>query len=112
MVTCYLRYKINMYKLRDFEAYARLWVPLVGRFGGVHHGYFPPHESSSDVAVALFSFPSLAAYERYRRDLLLDPECQAAYAFAEETRCIVSYDRQFLRPLHSGGEKGDLEASV
>ena len=99
MVTCYLRYRIEMYKLAEFEAYARLWIPLVERFGGVHHGYFLPHESQSDLAVALFSFPSLAEYEEYRSKSRSDAECQAAYAYAEETRCIIRYERQFLRPL-------------
>ncbi len=51
------------------------------------------------MAVALFSFPSLAAYEDYRRRSRDDPECRAAYAFAEETRCIVRYERSFLRPV-------------
>ncbi|MBM4075374.1 MAG: NIPSNAP family protein [Planctomycetes bacterium] len=104
MVTCYLRYRIDMYKLPEFEAYAQLWIPLVQRFGGVHHGYFLPHESDSDLAVALFSFPSLADYENYRSSSMTDPECQAAYAYAEKTRCIVSYKRHFLRPLLPGSD--------
>lgn len=66
MVTCCLRYIIDSDKLEAFEAYARMWIPLVGKFGGVHHGYFLPHEGASNVALALFSFPSLAAYEEYR----------------------------------------------
>lgn len=104
MITCYLRYKIDMYKVdmykvAQFEEYARMWIPLVERFGGVHHGYYLPHESDSDLAVALFSFPSLAEYESYRTKSAADPGCQAAYAFAEQTRCIISYERQFLRPL-------------
>ena len=39
---------------------------LVPRLGGTHHGYFLPHESPNDLALALFSFPLLAAYEEYR----------------------------------------------
>jgi hypothetical protein len=39
MVTCYLRYTIDPYKIADFEHYARMWIPLVNRFGGKHHGY-------------------------------------------------------------------------
>ncbi len=101
MITCYLRYKIDMYKVADFEAYARMWIPLVERFGGVHHGYFLPHESDSDLAVALFSFTSLAEYEAYRTASAADSECQAAYDFARETRCIVSYQRKFLRPVEA-----------
>ena len=99
MITCYIRYRIDMYKVAEFEEYARRWIPLVERFGGTHHGYFLPHESNSDLAVALFSFSSLAKYEEYRTKSLSDADCQAAYALAEETRCIVSYERQFLRPL-------------
>jgi hypothetical protein len=29
MVTCYLRYVIDPYKVGDFEKYARMWIPLV-----------------------------------------------------------------------------------
>lgn len=67
MVTCYLRYMIDPYKLDDFEVYAKMWIPLVNRFGGTHHGYFLPHEGANNIAVALFSFPSLAVYEEYHR---------------------------------------------
>ena len=66
MITCYLRYIIDPYKVAEFERYARMWIPLVRRFGGTHHGYFLPHEGANNIAVALFSFPSLAAYEAYR----------------------------------------------
>ncbi len=99
MITCYLRYELAPDKISEFETYARLWIPLVEKFGGIHHGYFLPHESDSDLAVALFSFPSLAAYEHYRTDSLADVECLQAYRFAEESQCIRRYERQFLRPL-------------
>ena len=103
MITCYVRYVLDPYKLDAFEQYARLWIPLVEKFGGTHHGYFLPHEGANNIAVTLFSFPSLAAYEQYRTDSMEDPECQAAYALAEETRCIISYERNFMRPVLSGG---------
>jgi hypothetical protein len=48
-------------KLADFEAYGAMWLDLMPRFGGIHHGYFLPSEGTSDVALAMFSFPSLAA---------------------------------------------------
>lgn len=99
MITCYVRYEIEPAKLSAFEAYAKLWIPLVKRFGGIHHGYFLPHESANDLAVTLFSFPSLADYENYRKESMQDEECIAAYKFAESTKCIKRYDRQFLRPL-------------
>jgi hypothetical protein len=28
-----------------------------------------------------------------------DAECKAAFALAEETRCILSYERSFMRPV-------------
>lgn len=99
MVTCYLRYVIDPYKLAEFEHYGKLWIPLVERFGGQHHGYFLPSEGANNIALAMFTFPSLAAYEIYRQQSFNDAECQAAFRYAEETRCIESYERTFFRPL-------------
>lgn len=99
MITVYLSYKIDPYKVPEFEAYAKRWIPLVNKFGGTHHGYFLPHEGANNVAVALFSFPSLSEYERYRTDSMDDEACKEAYAYAIETKCIVSYERSFMRPV-------------
>jgi hypothetical protein len=99
VITCYLRYIIDPDKVAEFEEYGRMWIPLVERFGGRHHGYFLPHEGANNVALALFSFPSLADYERYRAATAEDAECQRAYEFARRTRCIVSYERSFMRPV-------------
>lgn len=99
MVTCYLRYVVDPSKLREFEHYGKLWIPLVEKFGGKHHGYFLPSEGANNIALALFTFPSLAAYEQYRTDSLADKECLAAFKYAEETKCILSYERSFFRPV-------------
>jgi NIPSNAP len=99
MITCYLRYVIEPHLLDEFETYARMWIPLVEKFGGKHHGYFLPSEGANNIALALFSFPSLAAYETYRIDSQADAGCQAAYRYAVDTRCIVSYERSFFRPV-------------
>ena len=101
MVTIYIRYVIDTTKLKEFEHYGRLWIPLVNRFGGQHHGYFMPSEGVNNVALAMFTFPSLAAYEVYRNASFKDAECQAAFAYAEEMRCIASYERSFFRPVFS-----------
>lgn len=99
MITCYLKYVIDPYKLEEFEHYAKLWIPLVNRFGGQHHGYFLPSEGANNIALALFTFESMAAYEDYRKRSILDDECVAAFAYAEKIRCIVSYERSFFNPL-------------
>ncbi len=102
MITCYVQYELNPTKISEFEEYARIWIPLVEKFGGIHHGYYLPHESPNDLAVCLFSFPSLADYEIYRTESLEDVDCQRAYEFADKTDCIRRYDRHFLRPLSGG----------
>lgn len=99
MITCYLRYEIDSNKLTEFETYAKMWIRLVEKFGGTHHGYFLPSEGASDIALALFSFPSLAAYEDYRTKASTDAECQAAMAYYKETRCFKRYERSFFRPM-------------
>jgi antibiotic biosynthesis monooxygenase (ABM) superfamily enzyme len=101
MITCFLKYTINPYKLREFEVYAKKWIPLVNKFGGKHHGYFLPHEGANNIATALFSFDSLAAYEKYREDSLRDDDCQAAYQYAIDTQCILHYERSFMKPIFS-----------
>jgi hypothetical protein len=90
---------VDPFKLNEFEHYAKLWIPLVQRFGGKHHGYFMPHEGANNIALALFSFPSLADYERYRAQAAEDPECQAAMNYHAQTKCFLSYERTFMRPV-------------
>ena len=101
MVTVYIRYVLDPSKLADFEHYGKLWIPLVERFGGQHHGYFLPSEGANNIALALFTFGSLAVYEHYRQQAAQDPACQVAFQFAEDTRCILSYERSFFRPVFS-----------
>lgn len=99
MITCYVRYEIDIHKTREFEQYARMWLAIIPRLGGTQHGYFLPSEGAIDIALTLFSFPSFAAYERYRHALDTDSEAQQALAYARETRCFFRYDRSFFRPL-------------
>jgi uncharacterized protein (DUF1330 family) len=99
MITCYVKYIINSKKVKEFEQYAKMWIPLVEKFGGQHHGYYLPAEGANNIALALFSFESLAAYEEYRTLSMADPECINAFEFAEQVDCIESYERSFFRPV-------------
>ncbi|CAM2762082.1 NIPSNAP family protein [Vibrio diazotrophicus] len=101
MITCHVRYVIDPKKIVEFERYARMWIPLVEQFGGQHHGYFLPSEGAHNIALALFSFPSLADYEKYRLESVNDEACQAAFKYAEQTDCVLSYERSFFRPILS-----------
>jgi len=99
MVTCHVRYVLDPYKIRDFEEYASIWVKLVQKMGGVHHGYFLPGEGANNIAICLFSFPSLAEYEQYRQRVTAEPDYHWANEIAQRSRCILSYDRTFMKPL-------------
>ncbi len=98
-VTAHITYQIDPDQVEEFEAYGRAWIALVDRFGGIHHGYFLPSEGSSNTAYALFTFPSLAAYERYRMEAETDPECVSVYERARACGCVLSFTRTFLRPV-------------
>ena len=98
MITCHVRYEIDPERIEAFERFARRWMELVPRHGGVHHGYFLA-EGASDIAYALFSFPSLADYERYRERFGVDPDFVAADRIRDESGCVRRYERTFLRPL-------------
>jgi hypothetical protein len=105
-VTCHLRYEVASSELDAFERFARRWIALVERSGGTHHGYFLPSEGASDIAYALFTFPSLAAYEQYRQDFGRDPDFIAADLIRERSGCVLRHERSFLRPVL----EGDLDA--
>jgi hypothetical protein len=99
MITCHIRYVVDAAKIADFEEYCRMWLDLLPRFGGVHHGYFLPSEGASDIALSIFSFPSFAAYEQYRKAAATDPDVRKAVAFATRTQCFLRYERSFFRPV-------------
>jgi hypothetical protein len=117
MFTCLIRYKIDPNKLDKFREYAHSWISLIRKYGGTHHGYFLPGaeganlpdatfsfpglgtEGPPNIAVALFSFPSIEVYEQYRRDVSEDEACKAATNRFHETKCFSAYERTFLVPM-------------
>lgn len=100
-VTCCIRYVLDPHKLEAFEAYARRWHEIIPACGGELLGYFLPHEGTNNIALAMISFESLAAYEAYRARLKASPEGAANFRFAQQERFILSEERTFLRPVAS-----------
>ena len=100
-VTCFIRYQIDPFQRDAFRQYADTWSHIIPRCGGALIGYFLPTEGTNDVAWALISFESLAAYEEYRRRLRADSDGRANFAFAESKRFIVREERTFLEPVAS-----------
>ena len=99
VITCVVEYTIDPGQILAFERFARAWIKLVNKYGGRHHGYFLPAEGASDRALALFSLPSLAEYESYRKLFGVDPEFIAADRIRDESGCVLRYERTFMRPL-------------
>jgi hypothetical protein len=99
VITCVVEYVIDPAKIEAFERFGRRWIELVNVRGGTHHGYFLPSEGASDKALALFSFPSLAAYEQYRTLFGVDPDFIEADRIRDESGCVLRYERTFMRPV-------------
>ena len=99
MITCHVRYEIEAAELEAFERFANAWMELVVRHGGTHHGYFLPSVGASDIAYALFSFPSLADYELCRERFGVDPEFVEADRIRDESNCVRRDERTIMRPL-------------
>jgi len=98
-ITCFIRYEIDPFQRDAFAVYAGDWTHIIPRCGGDLLGYFLPHEGTNNVACALISFESLAAYETYRHALRADPEGRANFAFAQSRRLILREERTFLEPV-------------
>jgi hypothetical protein len=98
-ITVFIRYQLDPFKRTAFEQYAKRWLTIIPKCGGDLVGYWMPHEGTDNIAFALISFESLAAYEIYRARLCADGEGAANFAFAKEHRFILAEQRTFLRQV-------------
>jgi hypothetical protein len=98
-VTCCIRYVIDPFQREAFEAYAHNWLEIIPRCGGDLLGYFMPHEGTNNLALALISFESLAAYEAYRARIKADAAGVANFRVAQAQRFILEETRTFLTPV-------------
>src|ERR1700743_2604874 len=98
-ITVFIRYQLDPFKRAQFEDYSKRWLSIIPRCGGDLIGYWMPHEGTNNIAFALISFESLAAYEAYRARLRGDAEGMANFHFAEDNRFILAEERTFLRQV-------------
>jgi hypothetical protein len=118
-VTCHVSYRLDPRKRAEFEAYAEVWMRLIERYGGKHHGYFMSREKPAsaslsfpnagrngtgrdgqgDIAIALFTFPDEETYLGYRSSVATDPDSIAANKRFGADPPFRSYERLFLSPL-------------
>jgi hypothetical protein len=98
-VTVFIRYQLDPYRRAMFEDYARRWLSIIPKCGGDLLGYWMPHEGTNNIAFALVSFASLAAYEEYRARLRADKDAMDNFNFAEQHQFILAEERTFLRQV-------------
>jgi hypothetical protein len=84
MTTCFIKYIIDPSKIADFEHYGKLWIDLVNEMGGLHHG----------CRYKITKFIGT----KFRTQ----PRCLEAFKYANDTKCIISYERNFLKPVFEG----------
>jgi hypothetical protein len=97
MITCFIRYEIDPFRVEAFDEYARAWGEVIPRCGADLIGYYAPHEGSATTAYGIYNIDSLAAYEQYRARLKADPQSRANYEFSKKEQFIRREDRMFLR---------------
>jgi hypothetical protein len=100
-ITVFIRYEIDPFQRAAFAQYADGWSKVIPRCGGDLIGYFLPKEGTNYEAFALISFESLAAYEAYRKRLLLDPDGKANFELAQAKKFILKEERTFLEGVPS-----------
>lgn len=108
LLTCFIRYEIDPFKVDAFDQYARNWGEAIPRCGADLIGYYAPKEGSNTIAYGVYNIESLAAYEAYRARLAADPAGRENYEFARREQFIRREDRLFLRLAsapHGGGER-------
>jgi hypothetical protein len=103
MITLSIRYTIDPAKLAEFEAYAQALPDAAERCGARAVAYYLPTKFAgpTNQALALIDFPSLAAYEQYRANLLTDGAAVAVPQRADKAGCILVEDRAILRLARS-----------
>ena len=101
MITCFIKYEIEPFKVDEFAAYAQNWGRIIPRCGADLVGYFGPHEGSATTAYGLYNIKSLADYETYRQRLKADAEGKANFEFAKAQGFIRREDRIFLKAMHT-----------
>jgi hypothetical protein len=101
MITLCIRYTLDISKMADFEDYARRFTTPIERCGGTLVGYYLPTKIAgpTNFALALIDFPSLAAYEIYRDNLLADADAVENVRRMEKSGCVLIEDRSILRQV-------------
>ena len=97
-ITVFIRYQLDPFKRAQFEQYSKNWLTIIPKCGGDLIGYWMPHEGTNNIAFALISFESLAAYESYRARLRAERR-HGQLPFRRSEQFILGEERTFLRQV-------------
>lgn len=114
MITCLIRYTLDLSKYDEFIEYSKSWESFIKKYGGFVHGFFAPYKNSKpkvplsfssigkegadNIAIALFSFPSTKEYEKYTAEVKKNLEYQKVCAKFKGAP-FLNYERTFLSPI-------------
>lgn len=104
-IACLIRYQIDPFQRDAFKAYAETWGRVIPRCGGQLVGYFLPYEGTNDIGWAMITFSSLAAYERYKARIKIEPEAVNNFAIAQEKKFILREERNFVEVVDGTFER-------
>lgn len=119
MFTCIIQYEVEPTKHEEFKEYAVVWIRLIEKYGGKHHGYFRPPSADEETLLpdssfsfpglgrsgppnkgfALFSFDNKSEYELYKEEVSKDEDCIIATSKFNHSKCFTSYERSFTIPI-------------
>jgi hypothetical protein len=99
MITLHLRYTIDPNKLSHFNKYAQAEQRAISESGGQILGYFLPTDfaGSTNQAIGVIDFASLAEYEIYRSKLAAHPIHKQNVEVLEQSGALLSISRSLIQ---------------
>jgi hypothetical protein len=103
LITLFLHYTIDPNKLPDIAKYAADEQVPIRESGGRILGYFMPTDfsGSTNEAIGLIDFSSLAEYEAYRARLAAHPLHKKYVEILESTGALLSIHRSIVQCVES-----------
>jgi hypothetical protein len=95
-IACIIRYQIDPFQRDGFKQHAENLASIVPRCGARLVGFFLPYEGTNDVAWAMVTCESLAAYEAYKVRLNADLANREDAARMHAQRIILREERNFV----------------
>jgi NIPSNAP len=105
VITLCIRYTIDPNRLRAWREYAENEQPVIQRCGGEIIAYWAPTDFAgpTNIAYGIIDFPTLAAYEQYRKVLADDPDHKRNAETLEMSGAVIALDRQFIQRIPYAG---------